>query len=159
MAETLFNDQKVIGGSTAEVYQLIYHSHASADFGQDDLLKMLIDARASNERRNVTGMLLYHDEQFLQVLEGEQRVLQQLSEHIFDDPRHHAAALLSFKQVQFRDFHSWSMGFANIDDNMKRNLRGLRNYSDHEFKWEAHVIDPTMARQLLLTIKNSVQSL
>lgn len=137
------------------IYQLIYHSYASAEFGIDDLLKMLIDARISNERRKVTGMLLYHDAQFLQLLEGEKTVLKELADQIFDDPRHHTAVRLSFDQVEARDFSGWSMGFANSDENAKRSIRGLHNYLDGKLEWESHVLDSDSAKKLILRFKNS----
>jgi Sensors of blue-light using FAD len=141
------------------LYQLIYHSYASVDFGTDDLLKMLIDARISNERKNITGMLLYHDAQFLQMLEGNKQVLQELSDKIFDDPRHFGAARLSFNRVDSRDFLSWSMGFANLNEDANRNIRGARHFFDENAEWQSHVCEADKAKKLLLRFKNSKQTI
>ncbi len=121
----------------------------------DDLLKMLVDARISNQRKMVTGMLTYHDAQFLQLLEGEEQALRELSALIYYDPRHHTAVQLSFKPIQSRDFQSWSMGFANLDNHTERSIRGLRNYPSDEIDWEAHVFDAIAAKKLLMSFKNT----
>ena len=139
------------------IHQFIYHSYASEDFGTDDLLKMLIDARISNERKKITGMLLYHDAQFLQLLEGEESVLKELCDRIFEDPRHHTAVQLSFERVKLREFHSWSMGFSNLDSNAHRSIRGLRHYSDGDLEWESHVFEASKAKKLFLKFKNAPQ--
>lgn len=121
----------------------------------DDLLKMLVDARISNQRKMVTGMLIYHDAQFLQLLEGEEQALRELSALIYDDPRHHTAIQLSFKPVKSRDFQSWSMGFANLDNHTELSIRGLRNYPSDEIDWEAHLFEASAAEELLMRFKNT----
>jgi hypothetical protein len=154
-----FLDSDLRSNDANSVYQLIYHSYASIDFGIDDLLKMLIDARISNERKNVTGMLLYHDAQFLQMLEGDKQILQELSDRIFEDPRHYGAIQLSFDRVDARDFLSWSMGFANLDENANRNIRGARHFMDEKTEWQSHVFEADKAKEMLLRFKNSNQNI
>lgn len=50
--------------------QFIYASAASATFSPEDLRMLLAKARSRNTLYSVTGMLLYHNGSFLQVLEG-----------------------------------------------------------------------------------------
>ena len=50
---------------------LIYASSATKAMSQDELKALLAKARTNNQRDNITGMLLYNDGNFLQVLEGE----------------------------------------------------------------------------------------
>jgi hypothetical protein len=131
------------------LYQLIYHSIASAEFGVDESLKMLFDARIANSKRDITGMLLYHKGQFLQVLEGDQAVLANLREKIFDDPRHHSVELLACEPIAARSFQSWSMAFANLSDKAHTNIQGLRNINSAMLEWESSVLGLKQAKQLL----------
>ena len=131
------------------LYQLIYHSIASAEFGVDDSLKMLFDARISNAKKDITGMLLYHKGQFLQVLEGDETMLASLREKIFDDPRHHSIELLSYEPLVTRSFQSWSMAFADLGDRAHSNIRGLRNINSAMLEWESNVLGLKLAKQLL----------
>jgi hypothetical protein len=53
------------------MFQLVYVSDASVLFSQDDPRQLLAVARRNNVIHGVTGMLVYCDIQFLQVLEGD----------------------------------------------------------------------------------------
>ncbi len=50
---------------------LCYVSTAKYLMTQEELLKLLNVARQSNSKLGITGMLLYKDMSFLQVIEGE----------------------------------------------------------------------------------------
>lgn len=54
---------------------LIYGSSSTDRFSEADLVPLLQQAREKNQRLNVTGMLLYRDGNFLQVLEGERETV------------------------------------------------------------------------------------
>jgi hypothetical protein len=53
-----------------------------------DLSRLLEECREYNAAHGVTGMLLYSNETFVQVLEGDDRVIDELLDHIEEDPRH-----------------------------------------------------------------------
>lgn len=52
--------------------QLVYMSAALWRPTRSDLVTLLAKARQNNSQLGVTGMLLYHDGSFMQVLEGEE---------------------------------------------------------------------------------------
>lgn len=93
------------------VHRLVYVSAATEPFSDTDLAELLAVARANNAARDVTGMLLYHDGSFMQVLEGEQAVVQAVFDKIEHDPRHTNAMILLREDVEERTFESWAMGF------------------------------------------------
>lgn len=94
--------------------QLIYGSSEASPFDEDALLELLRRARANNSALGVTGMLLYAEGSFLQVLEGETAVVQGLFEKIARDPRHGGTRVLLKSLVEERTFGDWSMGFQRI---------------------------------------------
>ena len=97
------------------MYFLIYVSVAEKPFSSTELLDLLEHARRNNEKAHVTGMLLYKEGNFLQVLEGEERVVKALSAKISRDPRHSKVITMLEGPLVQREFSDWSMGFSNLD--------------------------------------------
>lgn len=91
--------------------QLVYASAANVHFDAQQLETLLERARANNESLGVTGMLLYKDETFFQVLEGEPRLVHSLYDKIELDSRHSNVLLLVQREITERNFGEWSMGF------------------------------------------------
>ena len=97
------------------VSSIVYRSTAVRPLLDGELLWLLNQARAENRRLGLTGMLLYRDGHFLQLLEGGLRELEQIYGRIERDPRHHHVTLL---RTDFgpRLFPHWTMGFKNLRD-------------------------------------------
>lgn len=96
------------------VYQLVYLSAESAATSDQDLRKILAASRRNNEKLGVTGMLLYDAGSFIQALEGDEPVVDELFDRISNDPRHNGATVLLRGTVAQRDFGQWSMGFHHV---------------------------------------------
>lgn len=92
------------------MHKLLYVSSTKRDFPQQQLEEILAVSRTNNAAQNVTGLLLYIDGGFLQVLEGEADVLRRLYAKIEKDTRHWDVRVL-LDQVASRNFGEWSMGF------------------------------------------------
>ena len=107
--------------------QLIYNSAATRPLNEVELSRILLGARRRNDALGVTGMLLYHEGAFLQVLEGEEQTVGQLFERISEDPRHRRVAVLLRRRVDARQFGEWSMGFMDV----KGVAEALPGYSDY----------------------------
>lgn len=95
------------------MHKLLYVSSTKRDMPEHELLVILEKARANNAALNVTGLLLYIDGGFLQVLEGERDALHHLYETIERDPRHWDTKLLIDEESP-RNFGRWSMGFKML---------------------------------------------
>ena len=93
------------------VRQLVYSSVETVEFDEESLLELLGLARTKNSKLGVTGMLLYAEGTFLQVLEGEEDVVEALFAKIERDPRHTDTRLLLRTDVEEPSFGDWSMGF------------------------------------------------
>lgn len=92
----------------------IYASAATASLGPRALRALLSRARENNGRLEVTGVLLYVDGSFLQVLEGETEVVDELFLQIAGDPRHHNVTEIIREPIARRAFPDWSMGYAAV---------------------------------------------
>ncbi|MEZ5741680.1 MAG: BLUF domain-containing protein [Burkholderiaceae bacterium] len=90
----------------------IYASAATHQFEPDELGELLKAARSKNERLGLTGMLLYADGSFFQVLEGAPGIVDQVYARIEADPRHDRVTQIIRESIPQRAFAEWSMGFA-----------------------------------------------
>lgn len=95
------------------LYQLVYGSASTVDFDEEALLELLRVARVNNAKVGVTGMLLYAEGSFMQVLEGEREVVESLFNKIERDARHFETRVLLKVEVEERSFGDWSMGFIH----------------------------------------------
>ena len=96
------------------MFELIYHSVANENLQESDITDILNVARNFNSQNDITGCLLYHNERFIQILEGAEEVIRQLYASIEDDPRHNSVILVNMGEKAERMFDSWSMAFHKL---------------------------------------------
>ena len=63
------------------MFHLVYASSALQPFTKPELQALLEQARQKNAKLGVTGMLLYKDGNFMQVLEGEKETVRKLGDN------------------------------------------------------------------------------
>ena len=85
---------------------------------------------------DVTGMLLYGNETFLQALEGDEKSVDDLVEKIKKDPRHTNIQFLHRRTIERRQYSEWSMGFKRVSDSELQQIEGLRNFGEKDFNFE-----------------------
>lgn len=108
--------------------QLIYASNATSEMTKENLLSLLVQSRERNLKQNVTGLLLYADKKFLQVLEGEQKDVEEIYQSILHDDRNTSNVIYSKSKIIEREFPNWSMGFRNLDLEEKKDIQGFSNF-------------------------------
>jgi Sensors of blue-light using FAD len=94
------------------IWQLLYRSEQAYEMDTSDLMKLLFDARTFNRDNGITGLLLYRDGHFMQLLEGEEPMLRLLYGWIAADPRHRNPVLEIDAPARERLFPEWKMGYA-----------------------------------------------
>ncbi len=107
---------------------LIYGSSAVEPFSEADLVTLLAKSRENNHRLGVTGILLYQDGNFLQVLEGEDTTVAALYQTISADPRHRGILTFMKRPIPQREFSDWEMGFVNLDTTDAEQIPGYSPY-------------------------------
>jgi len=94
-----------------------------------DIDQLLASARRRNLAENVTGMLIYHQGEFVQILEGSKNSVESLYEQFIDaDPRHTRINKEQQNPISHRRFNEWSMGFlgaAEIESLMPSSAIGI----------------------------------
>lgn len=106
--------------------KIIYASQAIKPVDTGVLQTILDKARVRNEQDDITGFLLYADESFLQILEGEEAALTATYARIAADNRHKGLRLLQRTPIARRRFGSWAMGFDLPDSKTMGSLPGYR---------------------------------
>ena len=96
------------------MFCLIYRSVAKPTFKEEDIVEMLLKARRNNEAIGITGCLLYYNGEFIQYLEGNQIKVLELFDRIREDKRHSDIELLSFAQLDEREFPRWEMAYEDL---------------------------------------------
>jgi hypothetical protein len=95
---------------------VIYVSTATNEVSAVDLAELLDVSKRNNQKIGITGMLLYRQGRFMQVLEGESQLVDNVMARIKADARHTSVTILERHVILTRDFANWSMGFRNISD-------------------------------------------
>lgn len=96
---------------TGDLVSLVYTSTASQPFRETALAELLATCRRLNAARDVTGMLLYREGRFIQILEGARSAVEGLVDVIRRDGRHHDLRVLLEEQIPARRFANWTMGY------------------------------------------------
>lgn len=133
--------------SSGKLTHLIYTSIASSGFDETELPELLRHSRSNNGSANVTGMLLYTDGSFFQVLEGEEPSLLKLFDTISADARHERVVKIIHEPIARRAFADWSMGFAEIDLAEMADLDGINDFFEHGQSFMG--LQPGRAKKLL----------
>jgi hypothetical protein len=74
-------------------------------------MKLLESARTLNQANGITAILLYDNQQFGQVIEGERASVMKAWKRIQDDKRHHRTELLEIREITERSFPGWLLRF------------------------------------------------
>lgn len=145
---TLLNDN-----GKEPLTQLCYVSSATRLMSTDDLKVLLKAARRHNAAHGITGMLLYKDLSFLQVLEGPPETVLTLYGQIRTDARHTKIRMLFEQPIGAREFADWSMGFQNLDGTDFSEVEGFSDLMRIDGNARSLFANPTRAKRLLLLFR------
>ena len=97
-----------------KLVQLIYCSQVTGRLTLDAVQYILNNASKNNPPRGITGFLAFNESNFLQVIEGGTTAVNLLYGSISRDPRHHGLHLISFREIEERQFPHFAMGDCNL---------------------------------------------
>jgi hypothetical protein len=132
------------------VFQLMYVSTAAWALDSRVLNDILDVSRAINRELGITGMLLYLDHGFLQILEGPEAAVMETFRRIERDPRHLGIRVLVQQHVSERLFGEWSMGF----DRWTRDAPRTADMFDITAEAIENAIAPEKAAALAVLLRN-----
>lgn len=116
------------------LFRIVYMSRNKLP-GTPEEVQAQVDVILATSRRNnlpagVTGVLMFNNGCFLQVLEGAYSAVSQTFERIQRDERHDQVVVLDAGHPDEPLFKDWSMAFVGLDqDNLKRYRALALDYS------------------------------
>jgi hypothetical protein len=138
------------------MFALVYVSSAVTEFSPSQLVDLLKTSHGNNAALGITGMLLYKDGNFMQVLEGDEAVVRSLYAAIERDPRHRGALVLTQGPLAERQFEEWSMGFRDLNAPDVLSTPGYNEFLNTPLTGAEFSADPTRSQRLLTTFKRSM---
>lgn len=140
-----------------KLHRIAYISTASKLFDSAELRNMLKEANERNAKSGVTGMLLYKDGQFMQVLEGPEEAIRATFRRIEQDSRHHGIMVLVKGPVEDRRFPNWSMAFRDLNLPDHQEVTGFSEFLNTPLTGTEFGGDPSHYEKLLLTFKKNIR--
>lgn len=136
---------RFFGGEVTMVFQLAYVSQSQPALDQTVLSEILDVSQRNNARDQITGILMYHDEIFFQVLEGPKAAVEACYyDRIYHDTRHKVPTLMWSDSVNSRTFSDWAMGYVGPDE--------IGKYTENAF----HSLACLRSEKVLAKTKNGV---
>jgi hypothetical protein len=108
--------------------QLGYISKPIGLMDDQKLADILEKSRKNNSENEITGILLYSEGSFLQVLEGEPARIHETFFRIKADPRHQSINVLFEEPISDRHFKNWSMDFHHLHAGEIAKVPGMRHF-------------------------------
>ena len=133
-------------------YQIMYSSEATRPMTVSGLEEILADARTGNQARNVTGALVYVDDVFFQLIEGDKDVVHNLMASIASDSRHQSVKVFYEAEVDVRAFESWNMAYLSTTAEQMSHWAGLPGTATVEELLAEVNRDPRRVPRILVNI-------
>jgi ethanolamine ammonia-lyase large subunit len=116
-------------------YAIAYVSTASTDLQEQEIDDIMAKTNEYNSGEKITGILLYNERNFFQLIEGEKKTIQNLYEKIKQDYRHKNIIKILEKTVSEPAFDGYLTDF--ITDTKRYNESQLKHYLHY-----IEVLDP-----------------
>jgi len=101
--------------SKASIRKLLYVSSATVGFDDASLEALVKQSAENNERLGVSGVLLFRDGNFCQLLEGPAEIIEALTTRIRQDRRHTGFTVIADEEHSERSVPFWSMHLTESD--------------------------------------------
>ena len=107
--------------------RIIYISKITNPLSNKEIEQIGNTSIQNNMQINVTGTLVFFEKMFFQIIEGDDKEVDQLYEKIGNDPRHYDILRLKTEDdINERLFPDWYMKTVNLDNNVDDLLRPIK---------------------------------
>jgi hypothetical protein len=111
------------------MHRIIYLSSAIELFTDEEINLLLQKSRFNNMQKNITGLLLYSEGNFIQILEGNKDEIQNTFEKIKLDNRHKNIITVINEPIKNRTFSDWKMGYSVLEPSFLNNHPEINPFS------------------------------
>jgi hypothetical protein len=110
------------------LFHRIYTSVATRHFSELELAELLSQSRTANAAKSITGMLVFAEGNFFQVLEGPEEAVARLYTIIHADPRHTRITEIIREPILKRAFGEWTMGYSRLTRQEFASIEGFNDF-------------------------------
>jgi len=110
-------------------YAISYVSTASRNLEEEKIENILRISEENNNKNNITGLLLFSEGNFFQIIEGRKEEIAELYNKIEKDSRHHNIIKIFEKRIYKEAFDGYKSDF--ISENTRYNSSRLNNYEKY----------------------------
>ena len=107
--------------------RLIYVSDSKIEDGDVDavIAKIIAKSQKRNSQLDLTGALIFTGTHFAQVLEGDQKAIDELMSSLYHDERHEAVWIVDRSPITERQFSRWAMAYHGPSQFVSRHVTRL----------------------------------
>ncbi|MGB7785166.1 MAG: BLUF domain-containing protein [Salinimicrobium sp.] len=128
-------------------YALCYVSTVRSSVSEEAIKEILEQSSRDNNKEGITGILLYSNGNFFQVLEGEEMAVLKLFEKIKQDNRHYDLITIFKKAISTPGFKTYQDQFLSLDTTYSP--KDLELYASQVKK-----LDPEIQQSVKYILKN-----
>lgn len=96
------------------LHTILYISTMRIDYSEESMNKLLEIFTNNNRKNGISGLMLYHERNIIQCIEGTKEDLYKLYNNIKNDKRHFNLIKLMDEQITRRNFTDWDLAFKEI---------------------------------------------
>lgn len=120
------------------MYELTFESFSKKGLTSAEMDELLETSRMINDKNEVTGCLIHYNRRFIQILEGNQKAVQETFQRISQDKRYKKVRLIAENPSEKRNFPKWGMAYFPVEEKatgkseleqLRRNLKLLGDFS------------------------------
>lgn len=112
---------------------------------------LYLKTKANNQKNNITGILIYKNRNFFQILEGDETVIDTTYSIIRKDPRHKNIFKVINTTMPERIFEDYNCGFTIIN-----NDKGLESLNDY-LEW-LRTAENKIANKIIIMVENFINN-
>lgn len=131
------------------MFRLIYASRSDPTLDGSEVYSLLATSKRNNKEHALTGVLLYGQGYFLQVLEGDRDEVNRLFQRIVEDQRHHDVRIIEAVNTGGREFSEWSMEIIGWPDELDSTMMKILRETTGEDKLRPFELDGSQAVSFL----------
>jgi hypothetical protein len=128
---------------------ICYISDSRINNSINDFNNLILTAKSNNAKNNITGILVYKNNNFLQVFEGNHQTVDAIFSKIQMDDRHRNIFKIIDTTIEERIFEEYNFGFTVVSDNC-----ALKNLSDY-LTWLRNA-DNMIANEIATMVENFI---
>lgn len=137
------------------MHRIIYLSSGVRIFTDEEINELLNVSRSNNQKSGLTGLLLYSEGNFMQILEGDKDAVDMTYKKIQHDPRHRNIILIANESINKLSFSEWKMGYSIVDGEFLKKHPEINPFKLTETS-DVDAIISTFIATFLKSIRNKI---